>query len=180
MEPYIFKECLAIAPYDLQYNIYLQDVRKEEDGTITAFYIDIKTVEMDDPGRDSYLMLEDLRYLEKNYGLDDTFSFEFAYREFEIYKVLKGEIIKMLLYALSIVTLVVLFITFDLRVTFIVVMVVSLVILYMTAICHYWGLQLNNFFAVNLTFALGIAVDYSVHIAHKYLIIKPPASLQTN
>ena len=90
MEPYIFKECLAIAPYDLQYNIYLQDVRKEEDGTITAFYIDIKTVEMDDPGRDSYLMLEDLRYLEKNYSLDDTFSFEFAYREFEIYKVLKG------------------------------------------------------------------------------------------
>ena len=157
--------------------MYLQDVTKDEDGTITAFFLNIKTVEMDDPGRDSALLLEDLRYLEKNYGLDNTFSYDFAYREFEIYKVLKGEIVKMLLYALSIVTLVVLFITFDLRVTFIVVLAVGLVVLYMTAICHYWGLQLNNMFAVNLTFALGIAVDYSVHIAHKYLIIKPPASL---
>ena len=88
--------------------------------------------------------------------------------------------IRMLLYAFSIVTVVVLFITFDLRITFIVVAVVSLVVLYVTGVCHYWGLTLNNLFVVNLTFALGISVDYSVHIAHKYLTIKPPASLKTN
>ena len=86
----------------------------------------------------------------------------------------------MMLYALLTVTFVVLFITFDVRMTLFVVTVVLLVVVYMTAICHHWGLDLNNFFAVNLTFALGIAVDYSVHIAHKYLTIKPPVSLKSN
>ena len=125
-------------------------------------------------------MLEDLRYLEKEFGLDFTYSYQVEYRDFEIYKVLGEEIIKMLSYALLTVTVVVLFITFDVRMTLFVVTVVLLVVVYMTAICHHWGLTLNNFFAVNLTFALGIAVDYSVHIAHKYLTIKPPASLKSN
>ena len=86
----------------------------------------------------------------------------------------------MLSYALLTVTVVVLFITFDVRITFLVVSIVLLVVLYMTAICHHWGLTLNNFFSVNLTFALGIAVDYSVHVAHKYLVIKPPAALKSD
>ena len=125
-------------------------------------------------------MLDDLRYLEKEYGLDFTYSYQIDYRNFEIYRVLGKEVLNMLAYALLTVTLVVLFITFDVRMTLIVVTVVLLVVVYMTAICHHWGLTLNNFFAVNLTFALGIAVDYSVHIAHKYLTIKPPVSLITN
>ena len=125
-------------------------------------------------------MLDDLRYLEKEYGLDFTYSFQLDYREFEIYRVLGTEILKMLTYALLTVTVVVLFITFDVKMTFIVVSIVLLVVVYMTAMCHHWGLTLNNYVAVNLTFALGIAVDYSVHIAHKYLNIKPPASLISN
>ena len=125
-------------------------------------------------------MQDDLRYLEKEYGLDFTYSSAPKYREFEIYRVLGEEVINMLSYALLTVTFVVLFITFDVRMTLFVVTVVLLVVVYMTAICHHWGLTLNNFFAVNLTFALGIAVDYSVHIAHKYLTIKPPVSLKSN
>ena len=31
-----------------------------------------------------------------------------------------------------------------------------------------------------MSFALGISIDYSVHIAHKYLTTKPPKSLKTN
>ena len=82
-------------------------------------------------------------------------------------------------YALMTVTLVVLFITFNIKVTIFVVFVVFLVIVYMTGICYYWGLTLNNIFAGNLGFALGIAIDYSVHISHKYLTVRPPASCKT-
>lgn len=86
----------------------------------------------------------------------------------------------MLIFALSTVVIVVLFITFDIRITILVVLMVLLVIMNMTGICYYWGLTLNNIFALNLTFALGIAVDFAVHIAHKYLLVVPPSTLKTN
>ena len=65
----------------------------------------------------------------------------------------------MLGYAILTVTVVVLLITFDLRMTFIVVCLVSLVVVYMVGICHVWGLTLNFTLAINLAFALGIAID---------------------
>ena len=75
---------------------------------------------------------------------------------------------------------VVLFITFDVRITFFVMSVVGLTIVYMLAICHFWGLTFNYMIAMNINFALGVTVDYSVHIAHKYLVTKPPNSAMTN
>ena len=69
------------------------------------------------------------------------------------------EIYTMLSYAVLTVTIVVLLITFDLRMTFIVVCLVSLVVVYMVGICHVWGLTLTHILAVNLAFALGIAID---------------------
>ena len=86
----------------------------------------------------------------------------------------------MLLLALLTVVIVVLFITFNIRITILVVLMVLLVIMNMTGICYYWGLTLNNIFALNLTFALGIAVDFAVHIGHKYLLVVPPSTMKTN
>ena len=86
----------------------------------------------------------------------------------------------MIIYALLTVTVVVLFITFNVRVTIFVVGVVILVLVYMVGICQYWDVQMSHIFAVNLCFGLGIAIDYSVHIAHKYLTVVPPQSLKTD
>ena len=91
-----------------------------------------------------------------------------------------NEILKMLSFALITVVLVVAFITANLRITIFVVSLVMLVIIYMTVACHLWGLTLNNIFAINLAFALGIAVDYSVHIAHTYLHEKPPKGIASD
>ena len=33
---------------------------------------------------------------------------------------------------------------------------------------------------MNFNFALGIAIDYSAHIAHKYLMITPPDSIKSS
>ena len=120
-------------------------------------------------------MLSDLRYIVNTYGLPETYIFSIDFYDFDIYRVLGREIRTILTYALLTVTLVVLFITFNLRVTLFVLFVVSLVVVYMTGLCYFWGLTLNNTFAVNLGFALGIAIDYSVHISHKYLSTKPHA-----
>ena len=81
--------------------------------------------------------------------------------------------------ALATVIIVVFLITFNMKVTLFIVIVVLLVITYMTAIIHLWGLTLHHLTSLNLIFGLGITVDYAVHIAHKYLTIEPPKHLTT-
>ena len=82
-----------------------------------------------------------------------------------------------MIYALLTVIAVVLFITMSLGTTLLVVFCVLLVNIFMLAGMHYWGLTFNNITAANLSFALGIAVDFSSHIAHTYLTIESPTDL---
>ena len=65
----------------------------------------------------------------------------------------------MLGFAIVTVTIVVMLITFDLKMTVIVICLVSLVIIYMVGICKVWGLTLNHILVINLAFGLGIAID---------------------
>ena len=53
--------------------------------------------------------------------------------------------------------------------TLLVIFSVLLVELFTLGGVHYWGLTFNFMVAINLSFALGITVDYSAHIAHTYL-----------
>ena len=80
-------------------------------------------------------------------------------------------------FALTTVICVVLFITVNLQVTVLVVLCVVLVDFFIMAFAYYWGLTMNNILGVNMSFALGISVDYSTHIAHTYLLVVPPAHL---
>ena len=56
---------------------------------------------------------------------------------------------------------------------------VLLVDFFVLGFAQYWGLTMNNLFSINLSFALGIAVDYSTHIAHTYLLVEPPSYLKS-
>jgi len=135
---------------------------------------------IDDPGKDAILYLDDLRYIEQHFGVPDTWTFDIEFVPLETYRVLTPETISQLGIALLTVILVVLFITVNLQVTFLVVFVVLLVDFFVLAGSYYWGLTLNNILSVQLSFALGISVDYSSHIAHTYLHVVPPPHLKTN
>jgi len=63
-----------LAAVDKKFGIYTKDVNFDKKFRITGFYINIKTVYLDDPGSQAIQLLDDLRKLEKNYGLDKTFS----------------------------------------------------------------------------------------------------------
>ena len=78
-------------------------------------------------------------------------------------------------FALVCVVLIVLFITMSIRMTIIVVSMVLLVNVFMLGFIKFWGLTLNLIVTVNSGFALGIAVDFSSHIAHTFQSIKAPA-----
>jgi len=74
----------------------------------------------------------------------------------------------------------VLFITFHLKVTLLVITVVSLVILYIVAMCQMTGLPLNTLTALNINLAMGVSIDFAAHIAHKYLATQAPSHLKTD
>ena len=139
----------------------------------------METIHFVDEGADGADYLRETRKIESLYGIPDTFSYLYEYWTFEIYVVLMQEARFTIGMALMAVIGVVLFITVSLQMTFIVVSVVLLVVLYLVGICYYWGLYMNVVLTLNMSFCLGVAVDYSTHIAHTYLIVKAPPHLKS-
>lgn len=93
---------------------------------------------------------------------------------YETYKVLLKESILSIGLSLIAVAAVVFMITGSLPVTALVVLSVILVDYFLIALIYFWDLTFNTIIIVNIVIAIGLAVDYSAHIAHTYLIIQPP------
>ena len=72
---------------------------------------------------------------------------------------------------------IVLFVTGSIPVTFLVVLAVLLVDLFLMGLIHFWDLTFNTVVVVNIVIAIGLAVDYSAHISHTYLLIVPPKGM---
>ena len=98
------------------------------------------------------------------------------YNMIEQYRHYLKEQITGILYSLLVVVLVVAFVTLNLKITVLVTLAITLVDFYLIGLIHYADLTLNNFTGINMIFALGLAVDYSTHIAHTYLLTEPLAS----
>ena len=118
--------------------------------------------------------LVDIRYLESTFGLPGTFSYASAYLDFEQYVVFLKDTIFSCGLSLAGVLLVLLSITGSLLVTALVVLSIMLVDMFLYALIYYWGLTFNNIIVINLVVAVGLIVDYSAHIAHTYLVTRPP------
>ena len=121
--------------------------------------------------------LADKNMLEKDYGLEGTFSYAQEMLDYELYVVFMYE--TFLSCGLSVLAVfgVVLFVTGSLPVTALVVLAVVLVDLFLLGLVHFWDLTFNTVTVVNIVIAIGLAVDYSAHISHTYLIIVPPKDL---
>ena len=90
------------------------------------------------------------------------------------------EAISTLSVALLAVFAVVLLMTASFQITLIVVCVVALVNVFMVAVSLFWGLYMNMVMTMNMSFCLGVAVDYSTHIAHTYQAIKAPETAKSS
>ena len=56
----------------------------------------------------------------------------------------------------------------------------GLIDLNLLALIWYWGLELNFITMINLILAIGLAVDYSAHIAHAYNCSEAPEDEPSN
>jgi len=73
------------------------------------------------------------------------------------------------------VLVVMLIVTANVPVTLMILLCISLVDFMLLGLLYYWNVTLNSITVVNNVIAIGLAVDYSAHIGHAFLMINPPA-----
>ena len=118
-----------------------------------------------------------MRRIEDNYSLPNTYSWAQDFLDYELYFVFLEETVISTSLSLVAVFFVVLFITASFPITLLVMLAVILVDLFLVALVYYWDLTFNNIVVVQFVIAIGLAVDYSVHIAHTFLMTKAPKSM---
>ena len=122
---------------------------------LNGYYFTIGTVDIDN-STDSNAFMRDIQSLLQRYAIYDTYSFAAKYIDLDTVINFGPQMTQQLISALT---------------TIFIVAVVLLVILYIAGIIYFWDLTLNSFTGMNMIFALGISIDYSIHVAHKYLIV---------
>ena len=72
------------------------------------------------------------------------------------------------------VLLIVLMITSDIKVTFLVALSVIMTDVFLFGLVYFWNLTMNFLVMLNIVVAIGVSVDYSAHIAYAYLTAEVP------
>ena len=100
--------------------------------------------------------------------------------DYELYFVFVQETLLSCGLSIAAVFVVVLTVTGSLPVTLLVVLAVGIVDFFLLALIYYWDLTFNTIVVVNIVIAIGLAVDYSAHIAHTFLLVEPPKGLENS
>ena len=119
-------------------------------------------------------MLKDIRWLEKEFALGDSFEYSWRFYDYEQFSVMMSEFRQTFLLSICAVLTVILVVTSNLAVTFLVALSIIITNLFLTALIFYWGLTLNPIVIINLILAIGTSVDFSAHIAYGYLVEEIP------
>ena len=99
----------------------------------------------------------------------DAFPMAQAYSRWEVDEVVVEELLRNLLLALAMVTLVTLLLLADIRSCIFVLTTVLLTIVDTVGLMYFWGLTINITGGTNLVISVGLCVDYSAHVAHTFL-----------
>jgi len=89
--------------------------------------------------------------------------------------VFQKEAIQNVALALLAVLVVMLIVTANIPVTLFILICIALVDFFLLGLLFYWDVTLNSVTVVNNVIAIGLAVDYSAHIGHSFLMIDPPS-----
>lgn len=119
-------------------------------------------------------MLNDMRKISTDYGLDKTFTFSTRYFDYESYVVFDRETILNVTLALVAVFFIMMIFTANFTITIFVLLCVMLVDVFVFGLLSFWDVTLNSVTVVHIVVAIGLAVDYSAHIAHAYLTVEAP------
>ena len=123
---------------------------------ILGYHMTVQVEGVDDVAIQGPQFLEDMRRLEAT-GPPGTFSYSIEYLDFEQYVVFKDETTLSLLLAAISTALVLLVVTFSWKVTLILIINITLVLVYVSASIHYWELTFNSIVVVNIMVSIAFA-----------------------
>ncbi|EGC34908.1 hypothetical protein DICPUDRAFT_47976 [Dictyostelium purpureum] len=121
--------------------------------------------------------LKTVRYISDHSNMD-IFSYSIVFTFFEQYLTIEQVALKTILLALAGVFLVSLVLLMNVVVALLVVISVGLCVVNLLGVMTLWNISLNAISVVNIVMGIGIAIEFSVHIAFKY--IKAPDHFSRN
>lgn len=141
---------------------------------IIGFRESFAVIAIKSAAKEGVQLLNDMRKISSNSGMEGTFTFSDRYFDFESYVVFDREAILNVTLALVAVLVIMLVFTANFIITIFVLLCVILVDVFLFGLLAFWNVTLNSVTVVNIVIAIGLSVDYSAHIAHAYLSVKPP------
>lgn len=154
---------------------WADDVNTNDKETkITSFKQSVKLIYIDDSANEGVKVLHDMKRLCDGANVGDTYSFSQNYFSYETYVVFQEEAIMNVCLALVAVFVVLMIVTANFTVTMFILLCVALVDLFLMGLLTFWSVTLNSVTVINSVIAIGLAVDYSAHIGHAYLMSEPP------
>lgn len=99
----------------------------------------------------------------------NVWAFNFAFPQWYQFDVIPTEAVQNAAWTLFAVFLVVVIFIAHAGMALIVTCTVALVLLDIVGYMHYWDVSLNAVSVINLVLAIGLSVDYSVHVAHAFM-----------
>jgi hypothetical protein len=100
----------------------------------------------------------------------DAFPFFYAFLFYDGYALMVEETIRNVVVALVCVLVVTAVLLGNVLGSFLVVSMVGIVDVCLLGYMAHWNLDFNSVTAINVTIAVGLAVDYSAHVAHSFLV----------
>ena len=124
--------------------------------------------------------MDDLRQVATDSGPSASFVYSRIFLTWEQYKGFDIELVISVVSALAAIFVIVFIFSGNVWTSLLVLLMMGLVDVNLVALIWYWGLELNFITMVNLILAIGLAVDYSAHIAHAYNFSEADPSCTTN
>jgi len=103
-------------------------------------------------------------------GLADSFSHAKIYAAWETDEIIGFELWRNIGLAMAAVAAITLILLQDIRLCSMVLLSVTLTVTDIVGFLHFWDITIDIISCVNIVLAIGLCVDYSVHIGHAYLV----------
>jgi hypothetical protein len=125
-----------------------------------------------DGASDQIASMDTLRESVASAGVPGAYPYTFSFLFYEQYKVIQREALLNLALSLLAVFVIVLVIIAEIRTTLMVMGCVLLTDIDILGLMWLWGLTIDSVAIINLVLAVGLAVDYSAHVAHAFVAAK--------
>lgn len=117
--------------------------------------------------------MRDMRKVVESVGMgDEAYPYTFVYIFYEQFAIIQSEAFTNLALALVAVFIITTVIIGSLHASAMVIICIVMVDIDILGLMYMWGLTIDSVTIINLVLAVGLAVDYSAHVAHAFVVAK--------